>query len=523
MSIGFGFLIAWFLYNATLKRGVYANDIAAESTSTVFTLAGPISGLRRIYNGSTVSQFLGIPFAEPPIGGLRFKQPVPRTTWNTTFIATRFQASCMQHFFVNDEWLMPNLNMSEDCLHLNVFVPGTISSDSNSNRAVMIWIHGGGFTAGQASIFDGSYLALTGDVIVVTINYRLGLFGFLSTEDESARGNYGIWDQVLAIKWVHDNIKYFGGDPSNVCIFGESAGAYSVGIHTVLPINRGRIKRAISESGNVFSPRVLATDVLLVARRAAEHLNCSIDRGTDKMVECLRLKPAKHLLNVQNDAYSGFDEPLNFVNRLGPVVDGVLIPDTPVKLLQNNTSEAFTFFKSLDVMVGTNNAEGGLMYWTMMNYQHQYHFNITDGIPREVLCDIVAKAAARSYYKGSEVVSELVCRQYDISNGSLPETGRSTFNIYGDLLFTIPTVRTLDTHSSTEKGGNSFQYIFTHQPRFSWIQDRPPWLEGANHAGELPFVFGLYAMYPKERKKLTDEQTLSKQVMTYWSNFAKTG
>ncbi|WAR25317.1 SASB-like protein, partial [Mya arenaria] len=489
----------------------------------VRTNYGTIQGYRKFYNGSSVNQFIGVPYAAPPVGDLRFRKPKPPQLWDEVYQADSFPPSCMQDLLQNDAWLIPNQNISEDCLYLSIYVPGNnISLSNKSQKSVMVWIHGGGFTAGQSSTFDGSYLALQGDVIVVTINYRLGLFGFLSTEDEHARGNYGLWDQIAAIEWVHENIDNFGGNKSSVCIFGESAGGYSVGLHTVLTQNRGRIHRAISESGAVYSPRAVAQQSVVVAGRAARSLNCSTS-SNKVIINCLKTISASALLKVQGDAAFGFQENETFINRLGPVIDNELILQNPVDILRNKSSPSYEFFKELDIMAGTNNAEGGLMYWRMMKYQQPYSFNISEGIPQKALCDIVAPAAASGFSAYRDQISKAVCDQYSVSDVSLADQARSTVNVYADIQFIIPTVQTLDAHSEQTHGGRSYQYIFTHEPSFTWIQDRPPWLRGANHAGELPFVFGLDHFYPPGRDKPEEERKLSDTVMTYWTNFAKTG
>lgn len=503
--------------------GTFAAEIHEIGlTEEVITNSGPIVGLFTYYDGDIVKQFRGIPFAEPPIGDLRFRKPVPIQQWNDTLTANEYQASCMQNLYDNDKWLIPNLNISEDCLHLNIFVPVN-GNFTQPPKAVMVWIHGGGFTNGQSSLYDGSYLATQGDVIVVTINYRVGLFGFLSTEDDSAKGNYGLWDQVLAIKWVHDNIAFFGGDATNVCIFGESAGGWSASLQTLLPVNKGNFQRSISESGTACSSSAIAVQTLVVAQRAGAMLNCPTDNGTKNLVECLKSKPAADLLLIESSAYDEFQELPNFISRIGAVVDGELLTDNPINLLRNKHSEAFQFFNSLDILVGTNNAEGALLYWQLMGYQSKYNFSISEGVPSEVLCNEVVQMVSRSFYNNSQTVEELLCQQYALPAAGLAQSGQSIFDLYGDMQFMIPTARVLDFHTKEGTGGNTFQYIFTHQPSYSWIQDRPQWLEGANHCDEEPFVFGLNAMYPKDHVKPNEEIHLSDQIMLYWSNFAKTG
>ncbi|KAL4226755.1 hypothetical protein ACF0H5_014735 [Mactra antiquata] len=493
-------------------------------TIVVDTENGQVRGITREYNGQQILQFKKIPFAVPPIGENRFRKPQPYGKWNGVLNATKLGPSCMQHLLGNDEWLLENKNVSEDCLHLNIYVPKAI--DKKNPKAVMVWIYGGGFTAGQATLVDGSYLALQGDVIVVMVNYRIGLFGFLSTEDVNAPGNYGLWDQKLGMQWVHDNIHNFGGDNKRVCIFGESAGGYSVGLQSIIPSNKGLFQRVISESGAVKSPRALAVGSRSIAIEAGRLLNCDIENIT-KLMECLRSVQAEQLLQIQGSARHVLDDSDTFISRLGPVLDNDLITIDPGDLLLNVSSEHYQFFKSLDVMAGTNNAEGGLMYWRMMQYQLSKNFNISEGISKQALCEVVAPLVADDYYNSSNIVSQAICDLYTVPGNDLAEQGRSTVNVYADMQFIMPTIETLIAHSlplnNQQPTSGTYQYIFSHQPSYNWIQDRPPWLQGANHAGELPFVFGLDAMYKTTSTRPHEEIALSKQMMTYWSNFAKTG
>lgn len=194
----------------------------------VITKSGEIHGYERIIDGNSVNEYLGIPYAEPPIKDLRFKKPLPVKPWKEPFNATEWPNPCFQRY---------NNNSSEDCLYLNIFAP---KSKSNELQGVMFWIHGGGFLYGSSSleIYDAAYLAAKGDIIIVTINYRLSTFGFLYTGTDDAPGNAGLYDQALALKWVKDNIEHFGGNPNEITIFGQSVGSYSVSLHLLSPITR---------------------------------------------------------------------------------------------------------------------------------------------------------------------------------------------------------------------------------------------------------------------------------------------
>lgn len=200
--------------------------VPAVSGIDVNTTVGLVTGYQIQEQGVTINVFTGIPYAQKPIGDLRFRRPVPLTTWSSTPInATQLPNSCYQ---LQDSLFAPNTPISEDCLYLNVWAP---VSGSSSARNVMIWIYGGAFNTGTSTIntYDGSVLAAVGDVIIVSMQYRLGVLGFLYLDIDDVPGNMGLLDQQVAMQWVQSNIAAFGGDPAKVTIFGESAGGQSVG------------------------------------------------------------------------------------------------------------------------------------------------------------------------------------------------------------------------------------------------------------------------------------------------------
>ena len=500
------------------------------ASGPISTTYGPVEGVNRSYNNNRdiVTQYLGIPYAAPPTGDLRFRRPQPHTGWNDTLQATKYGPSCMQYIYANDAWLLSNRNISEDCLQLNIFVPR--QNGVTTLRAVMVWIHGGGFTNGQATLFDASYIALEGNVIIVTINYRLGIFGFLTTNDENASGNYGLWDQRYAIQWVKSNIENFGGDSKNICIFGESAGGFSVGFQSMSPLNAGLFQRSIFESGSIPWTNDLAVRTASVAFKLGHEVNCTDvnshgNTDTRRLIDCLRRVPASVLLAKQNPAASNKEGEFSLLNKLGPVVDGEFVVGDPMTLLKNRSSPVYQTFTNLDIMAGTNNAEGGLVYFNLKNYQEYFHFNITEGIPVDVLCDLVAPSIARDYFNNNTKVSSAICEHYKTNTSSLFEQARSTVAAFADVAFHALTTMMLEIHSNlfVEEGGKTYQYLFSHQPAYPWIRERPGWLLGANHAGELPFVFGLHAMNPPDANNPADEMVLSSKVMKYWTNFAKYG
>ncbi|NXP13563.1 SASB hydrolase, partial [Thinocorus orbignyianus] len=223
----------------------------------VVTKYGKVRGFRFEVEAAkrSVNVFLRLPFAKPPVGPLRFSEPQPPEPWNGVRDGTSYPPMCLQdkqqgQYFsdmITNRKEKVVLDMSEDCLYLNVYTP--VSSEKQEKLPVIVWIHGGGLIFGAASTYDGSALAALDNVVVVTIQYRLGIVGYFSTGDEHARGNWGYLDQVAALQWIQENIVHFGGDPGSVTIFGESAGGISVSALVLSPLAKGLFHKAISESG----------------------------------------------------------------------------------------------------------------------------------------------------------------------------------------------------------------------------------------------------------------------------------
>jgi para-nitrobenzyl esterase len=265
----------------------------------VFTFSGPVRGF---VSTARVREFLGIPYAAPPVGNLRWRPPVPHEPWFTPLEATQFANHCPQPpspFGIG--------SVTEDCLFLNVFAPD--SDDFFHSRPVMVWIHGGALVLGESNDYDPTALVKDG-VIVVTINYRLGALGFLAHPafaaeatdpdhdhdgDTGSAGDYGLMDQQLALRWVRDNIVFFGGDPLNVTIFGESAGGLSVFSQLASPPSRGLFHKAIIESGAY----ALNTQALATAETAGTAFATATGCST-QTAACLRALPVTTILSNEN-------------------------------------------------------------------------------------------------------------------------------------------------------------------------------------------------------------------------------
>ncbi|CAO2610528.1 Carboxylesterase 1E, partial [Lemmus lemmus] len=298
-----------------------------------------------------VAVFLGIPFAKPPLGSLRFAPPQPAETWSFVKNATSYPPMCSQDAvsgqLIND--LVTNrkekidLKFSEDCLYLNIYTPANLKKKNKDRLPVMVWIHGGALILGGASTYDGLALSAYENVVVVTIQYRVGIWGFFSTGDEHSRGNWGHWDQVAALRWVQNNIASFGGDPGSVTIFGVSSGSESVSVLVSVPANPCLVLRNLL--WNLLILMLLLTSAVAchLLQKIAVTAGCKTTTSA-VLVHCLRQKTEEELMEVTL-----------FFPFTPTVVDGVLLPKAPEEILAEKN------FNTVPYIVGINKQEFGWM------------------------------------------------------------------------------------------------------------------------------------------------------------------
>uniref|UniRef100_A0A3Q3WB49 Carboxylic ester hydrolase n=1 Tax=Mola mola TaxID=94237 RepID=A0A3Q3WB49_MOLML len=331
-------------------------SFANEDELLITTKDGQVQGkFLPVVNGS-VRAFLGIPFAKPPMGNLRFRVPEPVQPWQGVKDATNYGNTCFQLVdttfpgFSGAEMWNPNTPVSEDCLYLNIWAP-RVNKTQSSLFPVMVWIYGGGFSSGTASLdlYDGRFLAESENVIVASMNYRVGVLGFLSLPDnQNVRGNAGLYDQNLALQWVVNNVAAFGGDPSQVTLFGESAGSASVGLHVLSPVSNSLFQKAVMQSGAPIASWV--TINLTEAWNRSTKLGTAVGCSTSdpaKMEACLQQVNVTTIAKAQNGVLTnGALSDIPFL----PVIDGVFLPDT---VMLNNDS-----LPKKDVLLGLNLDEG---------------------------------------------------------------------------------------------------------------------------------------------------------------------
>jgi para-nitrobenzyl esterase len=462
-------------------------DRATDSieTVTVETAEGRLAGLRK----GAIAAFKGIPFAEPPVGPLRWRAPRQARAWSGVRDATRFGPICPQGA-TQAEMLMGSTpgEQSEDCLYLNVWTPAC----DDAKRPVMVWIHGGAFVigAGSQGLYSGRHLAAL-DCVIVTINYRLGAFGFLDLADATdgaapGSGSEGIADQILALQWVKRNIARFGGDPKNVTVFGESAGGMSVAALMASPAARGLFHKAILQSGagHVGHER----DRAARAGHALLSMMGLSPSEWEKAREALMAAVLKAQIALLADARDGKDTHRLSGLPFQPAIDGALLPSRPIEAIRAGSA------KGIPVLAGTTREEWKLFTAADPRLRLMSRASFEERVTR--LAGEHAPEMLAAYGEGST---------FDRFNALMT-----------DKAFTIPAVRLLEA-----QGARAPSYAY----RFDWRSPLLGGLMGSCHALELGFVFGTY------NAKLAGAffgvgsaaDALSRAMMGCWVAFARSG
>uniref|UniRef100_A0A7N6AW74 Carboxylesterase type B domain-containing protein n=1 Tax=Anabas testudineus TaxID=64144 RepID=A0A7N6AW74_ANATE len=502
----------------------------------VTTNYGKLRGIKKDLNNEIlgpVEQYLGVPYATAPIGDRRFQPPEAPGSWQEIRNATQFAPVCPQNVhgvlpeIMLPVWFTDNLdvaagyiqNQSEDCLYLNVYVPTedgplTKKHDESSmnkprdedirdrrKKPVMLFIHGGSYMEGTGNMFDASVLAAYGNVIVVTMNYRLGVLGFLSTGDQSAKGNYGLLDQIQALRWLNENIGHFGGDPERITIFGSGAGASCVNLLILSHHSEGLFHRAIAQSGTAISSWSVNYQPLKYTKILARKVGCTYTETAD-LVDCLRRKNFREL--VDQDI-----QPARYHIAFGPVVDGDVVPDDPEILMQQGE------FLNYDILIGVNQGEG---------LKFVDDSEDSDGISAAAFDYTISNFVDNlyGYPEGKDILRETIKFMYtdwaDRDNGDMRR--KTLLALFTDHQWVAPAVATAKLHAEFQSP--VYFYTFYHHCQ---TETRPEWADAA-HGDEIPYVFGVPMigatdLFPCNFSK--NDVMLSAVVMTYWTNFAKTG
>jgi para-nitrobenzyl esterase len=438
-----------------------------------------------------LAKFMGVRYAQAPTGDLRWKPPVPAAAASGTVDATKPGAGCPQG---KSPWGTPS--SSEDCLFLNVTVP----TDSTGmkfwqRKPVMVFFHGGGFTGGSGDVYNADDLAKENDVIVVTVNYRLGALGFfahpaLDAEDHVV-ANYGLLDQQQSLRWVRDNIAAFGGNPDNVTVFGESAGAIGIYAHIVSPMAAGLFQKAIIESG---AP---ADETLQTAedqgKTLAQKVNCPTD-ASPAAADCLRKAPVDALVAAE-------------ATPIAIIIDGKLLTGPIADALKAGE------YNRIPVINGTNHDEGNLIAGFMFDlagaplaatgYEKALQ-SIGSFIPRVGFTDASIPAVAKTYALSKYKVPGLAAAQ-----------------VITDGVIACPAY---ETNRVMAKYSPTFEYEMADTDARSVVAPPISFPYRAGHFSELQYLFDLSSITLKGTPDMTDAQkALGKQMRAYWANFARTG
>ena len=463
----------------TPAKGSASNPIVSISTGQ----------LRGSLTADGVAVFKNIPFAQPPVGDLRWKEPIPAKAWTGVRDATAFGPMCHQ----NDNKQLPH---SEDCLQLNVWTPAW---PMKSSVPVMVWFHGGGNFAGSGvePLFNGETLARNG-VVLVTTNYRLGIFGFFAHPEltkESAHhasGNYGLMDQIQALRWVQQNIAKFGGNPANVTIFGESAGAGDVNSLIASPLTKGLFVRAIAQSGPISDQTSLAD-----AEKRDVEWAAKLGITGDQTLAKLRAIPDTELMGKLGQ---GGGMPGPGMGGSGPmmgiVVDGWVLPEQPTKIYADGRQQ------KVGLMIGNNSQEFGAGMMGMMGGR--------GATPPPDIRQMISQRYGP--------LADRALAAYGLNGQSDPppdpEDGTVMTQWSTDNAFRCGTVQELIWH--TTAGNPGYQYQFSRTVHGQEAQ-------GAPHASEIPFIFGTLSVWQQMRKYNESDQQYAPLMQQYWTNFAKTG
>jgi para-nitrobenzyl esterase len=470
--------------------------LSATSSTLVTTESGQLRGTSR----DGVSVYLGIPYAAPPVGQLRWRAPASVATWDGVRNATEYSASCPQALGTSTQ-LTPVGSTSEDCLYLNLWVPARLPAGSKA--PVMVWVHGGGFIAGSGSeaIFDGTAYAKRG-VVLVTINYRLGRLGFFShpaltgEDPDGYLGNYGLLDVLVALKWVQRNIAAFGGDPGNVTLFGESAGGIITNALLTSPATEGLIHKAIVQSGAFLNPTRRMRGEAAGAPQSAEHAGKEFATRAGITADDAAAAAALRDLPVERVAPSAPQVPeiMEILGTAGPMIDG--------KLLRADIASAFARREHAKVpyLIGSTTLETHV--WSFADDGSVQTIPITALDPQKLLASLGAQR---------ESVLKVYRTQVGDNIGWLAAAIATDTGVGAGSLYLAQRMR--------EAGPDAYVYRFSAVPK-----PLRGVIAGAPHGTDVPYTFDTLARLRNIGGRIPqDDHRIAVAILNYWTAFARTG
>jgi para-nitrobenzyl esterase len=491
--MGKGIYIARFVATsaAVILFGCFQPLHAADTASdpaVVMTDKGAVRGVI----GDGVREFKAIPYAQPPLGELRWSLPREASAWSGILDATQYKNACPQV----ERYGIPESSDNEDCLHINVTVPYSGKADLERKRAVIVWLHGGAFVGGSSALYPLDYMAKSGDVVVVTMNYRLGVFGFTAHPafDADHNGGYGLEDQRAALRWVQKNIAAFGGDPNNVTVAGESAGAAGVCMHILAPEETtGLFHKAIVQSAGCVTPLPSIEDGKKIGQKVADLVGCSDDATA---LSCLRGKPVKELLEAASTVAGS-----NIVTYM-PVIGTKTVPLPGAQAIPAGK------FVHVPVLYGGTRDE--------LRLYVAYAMQAGQSVTKDNFADLLKETYGNN--------TGAITGEYPLSD--YPSAPSALGTVWSDFRpdVGINNCIYLETSKLLRKSVPVYQFVFSDR-NAPPVTDNPGFEMGAVHSSELPYQFPHFDntrqlagpdLAPASRK-------LADQMMAYWTSFAKTG
>lgn len=484
------FMVAWINAEENIQLEIPQGFLKGLKTNTVL-------------QGKTYFSFKGIPYAKPNVGINKFQMPEPADNWESMYDATYHRSSCP--FF---SMLEQDIIGEEDCLYLNVY---TSVLDKDARKAVMVWFHGGFFNSGQGDdLFFGPDFLIEQDVILVTLNYRLGPIGFLNTGDKNAPGNAGLKDQVMALKWVKDNIHYFGGCPNRVTIFGQNAGASSVQFHMMSPMSDGLFNSAIQQSGSAVNTWAFSHNPREIAFKLGDKLDIETTDSAELVAKLAKFSP-KELIAASDEVMKTENTMNGRLSAFLPSVEvdlgqEIFLPDNPWTLLKSGK------IANVPVMAGITADESSFFVQMMLGNidQMNEHFenflpvdlNVTDAGHKNELGENL-----KSFYFGDKSIST--------------ETTKEFTMMLNDIMFDAATAFTLDVLSS-RISAPIYEYLFSYEAPFGMIKSLFQVEDGVSHGDDLTYEF-----YSDTLKNVPQSDSPAERMMriftTLLANFAKDG
>ncbi|XP_076058877.1 juvenile hormone esterase-like [Oratosquilla oratoria] len=458
---------------------------------------GRLSGLQETtVKGRTIYTFRKIPFAKPPVADLRFKDPEPAEGWDGVLDASSDPPRCIQQSMESLMAPVKDIEGDEDCLYINVYTPKV---DLHAKLPVLVYIYGGGFLSGRADEYVPNVL-LDRDVLLVVPQYRVGTLGFLSTEDSVIPGNFGLKDQTLSLRWIQQNIGFFGGDPNKVAIFGISAGSASVHYQMFVPEAKGLFSRAVLQSGTILAVGGKFFDFKGVAHKLGGGLKCPVDQGSEELLQCLQKIPA---LTIVETTAKMFSHPLVMLPR----IDGSYVPDDPGVLLSSGR------FNKVPTISGVVGHEGAYV---------TNHIYSSDMVRQMFSANIGVAGMIMGVLGDPKEVESQVRQIFDHFVGGLDineDNADMITQIFSDMGFVVGQDVSALVHSRhhplyayeiKHRGQHSLGDVFGTEMSKRWI----------THADDLLYLFEGGRFKPLERE---EDLALRDFMTALWTNFAETG